>query len=270
MKLPVVPTSYQPSTDVFVRAVKRVEAILARTVADETPLDTATVFISRRHPNVRFANYATELTLEQNQGPDEIVEQILTPFKDAGVSCARLESAQMHWPDAWTKAIENHGYRPSSTNVYLLTQNHLPPPVDPGLQILPARAVYPQLRDWYRVMAAKTHHGPSSNGDEYVNAMIDLLDEPRFELFLGRVDGRPVATAGVVSLGQIGVIKGLDILDEPQSDTIGRSLLAHVVEHCARAQFAQVIIELDGGDPDVDLVQSLGFQPVVSFIRFDA
>ncbi len=262
IELPIAPTSYQPSTDTLVRAIKRVDAILARTVSDETPLESATVFISPARREIGFANFAADLRLDEKTNPESVLDPIDECFEQAGARCSRFDSVDQHWPDALAQAIGRRGYQPAQRWVYVLSRKPLPDAPSGRVQIIPARAAYTQLRRWYGSVARSQHAGI------YADACVDLLDEPRLETFLGRLDGEPVGTCGVVSLGQVGVVHGLHVVTGARGEQIGLSLLTHLIEHCARAQFAQVVVELGEGDARAALFESLGFERVTSFIRY--
>ena len=288
MELPVAPASYQPTPDALLRAAKRVDVILARTIATETPLDAATAFISGDYPLVPMANFATDLTLDINQAqrpghdPESLLSQLEVHFETNSARCVTLDSADPTWPPPVAQAIEHRGYRPIKRHLYQLKHAAASPRL-PSLQILPARSMYKPLLDWYRPLMASLY-GRDADPEavrQQAQAWIDLLDEPRYELFLGRVNGLCVATAGVVTLGQIGVLHGLHVhiaeqeidqgLDGPiNPDAIAKAMLGHVFDHCARAQFDTVIVESgdDAKPHDAAWWASWGFESVASFIRY--
>ena len=275
MELPVVSDNDLSSPAVLVRAVKRAEAILARTVADETILETATVFASRRYPRVGWVNFATDLRLgdpanvANAANPEAMLDRILGYFHEPD-GCAYLQSADLTWRDGLAAALEKRGYRAATRHIHRLTHSEGSSRDDIGLQILPARAVYPQLRGWYEHTAAERMGLEPSVAQQHADVRIGMLDEPRLGLFVGRIDGRLVGAAGVVSLGQVGLIQGLVVSPKDNRDEISRVLLTHVIDHCARSQFESVVVELGGQDASrAALFASLGFESIGSFTRYE-
>jgi GNAT superfamily N-acetyltransferase len=94
------------------------------------------------------------------------------------------------------------------------------------------------------------------------------LDEPRLERFLARLDGRPVAIAGVLALGQIGVIDPCYVSPPLRGQRIGPTLMAHVLEYCHRALFEQVILRRADGCPSIPFYEGLGFERLVSYTKY--
>lgn len=270
MELPIVQTSYQPSADALIRAAKRAELILARTLAQEIQQEAATLFINPQRPHVALANSAMEVSLPDTADAHALVHQILKPYEQANTACARLQNAVTEWPKALTHAMAQRGYEPKPRSIYLLTRSDCPEPTNSVLQIIPARAAYGQLTEWYRSIADRGVFGDGGLADEYASTGVDLLDEPRMELFLGRIDGKPVGTAGMVTLGQIGVLYGLTALPlHPQQVQIEQTLLTHVIDHCARAQFSHVIVDLPEQSQSDHIYRKIGFEPVASYTTYD-
>lgn len=268
MELPIAPQTYQPSVDTLVRAVRRSENILARAVATQTVLDAVTAYTNADLPGVRIANYAAEIQQVGDLDPEDVLIALFDHFKDQGATCMTLAAADAAWPDGFADAIAQRGYEARTRHVLRL-DNYTPPKrINEDLQIVPARSVYGELRGFYRNMAKRDHGCDDTCADNVATAMIDRLDEPRLELFIARLEGQPVAAAGVVSLGDIGVISPAYTDPDHRGKGIAGTLMADVLGLCTRAQFENVIIDRGEGCPAIGFYESLGFKDVAQYVKF--
>lgn len=253
MRLPLAGHEDRDAPDALVRAVKRAAVIFARTVSQETALDGATAFVNADFPRSAQANHATDLRLPPDTDASLLLDRIDSHFQTAGTRCLRLRSADTRWPAALTDAARQRGFMPAGREVWRLDGYRPPTRVRDDLQIIPARSAYGEL--------ARLHPADPT----FAQMTCRELDEPRLDLLLGRDDGRPVGMAGVLSLGQIGVVCNVYIEPRQRGRGIGATLLAAVIDLCQRATFEQVILELDAGCPAGRLYERLGFRPAESF-----
>ena len=268
MELPVAKQSYLPSSEALVRAVKHADVALAHTAAEPSALEGATAFTSAARPRVRSANFATELHVPDGWSADAVLDGVGEHFERAGAPCHALDSADAVWPDELAGAAERRSYLARRKLVFLLQEYAEPAQRDTPLQIIPARAAYAELRPFYRDMAVQQHGFGEATADELAETMFEWLDEPRLDLFLGRVDGRPVGVAGVLGLGQIGVINPAYTGPAHRGKGIGAALLAATIEHCQRASFDQVLLSRSDGCPSIPLYERLGFARVAEYTRY--
>ena len=268
MELPVAKASYQPSTDALVRAIKRVNVMLARVLAQETPLDGAVAFTSADLPRIDFANAAYDVELRDGDDPNALLNRIDAHFADAGLTCHMLHSAAAHWPAPLAEAIESRGYAKVTAEVRRLDHYAPPTRVLHDLQIIPARAAYGELHALFTEEARAERGGDDDFADQWARAMIDRLDEPRFEFFLGRIDRRPAGVAGVASLGQMGVIDGVYTAPAYRRRGLCATLMAHTLEHCQRALFEHVILETIPGSDAARLYERMGFRSVATIVGY--
>jgi ribosomal protein S18 acetylase RimI-like enzyme len=257
MELPIAPQSYRPGTDALIRAIKRTWAILGRVVAEEQQLDNATVYVNPDRPLVRSANFAADV-----QGS---CDQALSFFAERDLPCHAINCADAHWPD---DAQPPAGYAPNTRHVMLLDRYNRPERLCDDLQIVPIRAIYPQLPSFYQRFARAGHNADDALATQLADTMIDRLDEPRLELFVGRVDKQPVAVAGVITLGDIGVISPAWTDPDHRRKGIAATLLDYTLDHCSRAQFESVIVDRGDGCSSIPFYESLGFKIAGSYLRY--
>jgi hypothetical protein len=110
--------------------------------------------------------------------------------------------------------------------------------------------------------------GDAGLAEDLARTMLDRLDEPRLELFLGRLGGRPVALAGVVNLGDVGVLVPACTESDPPADDVAPTILAHTLEHCARAGFRQVVLERHEDCPTIPFYAAMGFAESARHVRY--
>jgi len=265
MELPVSKSSYAPSADALVRAVQRARVVFGRVVAQEQAIDHAVCFTNARCPGVRLANFA-ELDLRaapDAAGPLAAVEdhfarhdavcQILQPTDGDGA--AALAAVASDYDRVERHVLLHEGAGPHRAGA-------------DDLQIIPARASYDQLRTLVESMARLDHGADDRLAAALAQVWEDRLDEPRLDLFLGLVERRAAAVAGVLSLGQIGVVDPVWCHPDRRGRGVAGAMLGHLLEHCRRAMFEQVVVDRGEGCPAISFYESFGFRRVARFTRF--
>ena len=264
MELPVIQRG-SPSASALVRAVKRGQVILARTVATETELDIATIFVNPERPRIWIANSAHDLAPREGCSAQDVIDQVFEPFEGAHISCHVLHAAEPQWSAEVGSVLADRGYGPKKYQVLLLHRYVPPMHREADLQVIPIRAAYAEARRIYHDQAMIEQRGDSSLARDLTETRIDMLDEPRLEVFLGRWHGRPVGVAGVLTLGDIGVIHPTFIHSDFRDKGMGSALTAHVLEHCQRAVIQSVVLQRPDGCGSIPFYESLGFGVIASF-----
>jgi ribosomal protein S18 acetylase RimI-like enzyme len=270
MELPVAPQSYRPMPEALVRALQQSEAVLARMAADEMELDGATVFTNPRRPGIYMNNFATEVRVPPGATPEAIVDQILAHYVAAGTLCYFLQSATLQWPADLAQGLETCGYRRGGECAAYLLQQYTPPQQENAeLQIIPARAAVQEALTLHRLGAVHEWDCDAKTADDLAAAHLDQFDEPRLEPFLGRLNGRPAGLVYVLGMGQIGIITDVFTAPEFRGRGVAGRLLDHAIQHCARAQYAQVILEARrDNDAACRLYESLGFRYLTGYREY--
>lgn len=285
MELTIAPQSYQPDGNALIRAIQSAASVLARTVVDEQDITphagdpaVASAFVCPARPGVRAVNFTAALELpapDANANANDatsLIASIDHHFTSQQATCQVLYPRQAILPKPLAEAAQAAGYEAVRRKVFLLTNYKRPTSINEKVQIVPARAIYPQLPDFYKHMAKVEHTGDAQNAtdfpEHFAATMIDFLDESRLELLVARVDGKNLAAAGVLSLGQIGVI--IPAWSDPQArgQGIAKTLMTHLLDFCARALFTQVIIDRSEHCTAVPFYQSLGFVAAAEYVKY--
>ncbi len=268
MELPVVASRYEPPAAALVRAIKRVDVMVNRMIADEADLDGATAFTNADRPTVHMANCAAEVRLGEGQDADALLDRIDAHFAEVGTKCWYLMSSELDWPEALAEAAKARGFEKTESGAFLLDPYKPPKQLLDNIQIIPGRAAYGELRELGYDQAREDYGLDDDRADQLVGAMIDRLDEPQIEVFLGRIDKKPVGNLTVVTVGQVGVIDAVYTMQAWRRKGVARTLMHHAVEYCQRAGFEQVVLESVDPGPTA-LYESLGFRRIATITCYD-
>jgi len=267
MELPISDTSYDLPYEALVRAVRRVAVALGRTGSEEVELDGAMCLISQARPRVRALNFAEHLAVAEGETEDSLLDRIEAAFAAKGSSC-HAWCTDGAWPDPLAAALERRGLRRIRRHVLCLDPGRVPPEADAGLQIIPVRAAYRDVRRFYVAKAVEAHAADEPLAEALAGAWIDRLDEPRLEMNLVRCDGEIAVVAGVFSLGEIGVISPAYCAPAYRGRGVAAAAMTSVLEHCRRAQFKHVVVDRGDGCPAIRFYQRFGFSHVTSYDRY--
>jgi hypothetical protein len=285
MELPISKQSYLPSADTFIRAIKRANAIFARTGAEETAIDGAILYSDKNRPQVACVNYASDMQVGPDVAPgaapsepqaadiasaQSLLEAITDHFAKQNSRCHWFEATAQQWPPALLRVFHDLGAHDSKWHVLMLDR---PGPVvdarvNKEIQIIPARAAYAEARALFLTMANEEHRLAGAPAEQFADAMIDQLDEPRLDMFIGRFNQRPVGVIGVLTLGNLAVLWPAFTPIAGRGKGVAGTLMQHTLEFSRRAQFEQLLIDRHDGCPAIPFYNNFGFKPVATFQRF--
>ena len=268
MELPIANHGSNRSADVLVRAAKRSGVIVSRALAEETSLPGATAFTNAERPQVAPANCVFDLTVPNGSTAKTVIDDVTVHFQERGVPCHVLHAASQQWPEDLCHLLSDLEYRRATDDLLLLEQYEPPKHLHAELQIIPIRAAYMEARRIYQLQAMAEKNADEATARHLADAQVDRLDESRLEVFLGRLRNHPVGVAGVMTLGNIGVIDPVFTDPEQRGSGIGHRLMAHVLDHCHRALFESVIVQRPDGCWSIPFYESLGFKRLAAFDSF--
>lgn len=268
MELPIARQSYLPPADALVRAIRRADATLAACTSEQLSLDAGTVFLAPSRPSVPFSNFVAEVRQPENVSAVEAIDSVLAPFRAARVQCAWLDANEAAWAAPLADAATAAGFAPLNHTVFLLDGYKPSPPRGQPPQIIPARSSYTLVRQLFERQAVTEHAAAGSAIQEIVGAWVDQLDEVKAELFLALIDGKPAGAAGVLGLGQIGVLIPAYTNPDFRGKGVAGALMAHVLDFASRALFENVILHRHDGCPAIPFYVSMGFKPLTNFTRY--
>lgn len=265
MELPIAATSSQNPADVLRRAVHRASIVFGRIAAEENAIEGAQCFTNPDRPNVRSANFAAELSAD---GGAALLHEIDDHFACRNAVCHTILGPETDWPVTFQEALVQRGFQPVTRHVLRLERTHPIEHRQVNVQIIPARAAYKSLTGLYQRMAEHEHHADPRLVTDLTATCIDRLDEHRLDLFVARVERDAACVAGVLCLGQIGLIDPAYCDPRLRGQGIATALMAHVLEHCRRAMFEHVIVDRSEGCPAIPFYESLGFTKAASYVKY--
>ncbi len=257
MELPVHQANDTTSPPALLRAIHRAGIIMTRTYAEETVLDAAVAYTAPAYAGSVHGNFAIDLRPadDSQHAADALLCAIDEHFADRQTRCRVLLCNQPTWPPVLRRSALARGFAPQRLQVLELTAYQRPGDRNAAVQIIPARAAPGPLRDLL-----------GGFGSAWARAVVAQLDEPRLDMLLARLDGRPVAAAGVLTLGQVGVITDVYTAPSARRQGVGKTLMVSLIDLCGRAQFEKVIVGHDPACvPASRFYAGLGFRPAINF-----
>ncbi len=267
MSLPILQFKSEPSPRDLLRLYEKARHQWVGALAEEENLQCATALVNPSLPRVHDANHVRDVALPAGMRPAEAFEIVEHYFAQKSVRCWKW-IMNPSAPADQTLPMADHllanGYTPESADVLALrhvTQSAIPE--TPALKIIPARASFRHAR-----ILAEERSG-DWNEPQLADAFMLHLDEPHYDALLA-IDGTvPVATVGVLSVGDIGLIEPLYVSDKYRHHGIGQAMMGRALEICARSLFKRVLLAVAPGNTTaIALYTSLGFEKIGASIDY--
>jgi len=285
MELTIAPQSYQPDDMALTRAIYSAAAVLARCVTAEQEIPAApgaSAFVVPDRDGIRAVNFAASVgqfepdnanasaakTSAATENPTAVIQAIDDFYAVQNTTCQVLYARDAALSEPLANAAVAAGYQAIKRKIFLLANYRQPEKINENVQVVPARAIYPQLPDFYQHMAVVEHHASPTLAANFASTMVDFLDDSRLEMLVARIDGKNLAAAGVLSLGQIGVIIPAWSDPDARGKGVAKTLMTHLLDLCARSLFTQVILDRSEHCTAVPFYESLGFNAVTEFVKY--
>lgn len=162
-----------------------------------------------------------------------------------------------------TQALEYRGFQ-RRTHAIVHTQRVIQTDAAslPSVQILPARSAYRHAR-----LLAEERAAAEGNA-QVADALMLYLDEPRYDVQIALQDNVPIATVGVLTVGDMGLIADLYVSPAMRGRGVGRTILSRAADYCVRSMFRHVFAGVDATDAmAIHLLARLGLTPVGEFVE---
>ncbi|MBL1217404.1 MAG: GNAT family N-acetyltransferase [Planctomycetes bacterium] len=266
MELPVIDNTHPDrSPDRLTRLVKTAETELALTHCETTDLSGAQLFVCPERPRIYDANFAAGITAAGPEDLRPLLQEITDHYRSLSLDCHRLIPAhQQQWDADDQSVLSAHGYEAEENLVMVMDRVIRPPSVRDDLQILPARAAGRQYRAYQTAVHGALYAQEVADG--LAACAVDVLDDSRLDMLVARLNGQIVAAAGVMTLNQSGVIWDVSTHPEYRRQGIQRTLLATLLDHCARAQLLTLALETEpDNQPAISLYESIGMVPACTY-----
>jgi ribosomal protein S18 acetylase RimI-like enzyme len=267
MPLPILQAHTDPTPDDLVRLFHRTELHWVRHVGDETQLDAGVAIANADLPRVFDANTMIDAAVPAGVTLAEAVEEVGRHFAATGSRCRQWllnPAAPAERVAPLVQHLVSHGWRPHPYDImHLGTRPSATRPEAEGLTIIPARASFRHARELAEQAAA------ASGEPQLADASMLHLDDPHWDVSLALSDGRAVARAGVLAVGEIGRIEHVFVAPDYRRRGIGRTMLGRVLDVCARSLFRHVMLCVPPGDATaVELYQQFGFRKIGQIVPY--
>jgi ribosomal protein S18 acetylase RimI-like enzyme len=271
MDLPVIKIQSPPASSAdLLRFYHKCEATWSEGASSPTELAIGTAFVNPQFDRLGDANrLAGAMLPEASADAEALIGEVESHFASAGCRCLRW-TMNPTATDAQTRpiiaALERRGLRRIARDVMHLNQRvDLRYDAPPDLQIIPARASYRHTQQSLGACARDEWHEP-----QLADAMIQHLDDPRYDLLLALRGGQPVGRGGVLTVGDVGLIKDIYVAPAHRGQGLGRLMTLRCLELCARSLFRHVLLSVEPQNPAAEMYRRIGFAKFGEYVEWAA
>ena len=267
MPLPILNVPTDPTPENLVRLFHRTELHWVRSLGEETQLDVGAAFTNAALPAVGDANLVMDAAVPPGTSAPEALAEAEAHFAAAGVACRQWvmnPAAPAERVAPLVGLITSRGWRPKPYDIMHLA-GRPPGPVREaaGLTIIPARASFRHARRLAEEAAA------CRGEPQLADASMLPLDDPHWDVQIALREGRVVARAGVLAVGEIGRIEPVFVAEDCRRQGIGRTMMSRVLETCARSLFRHVMLSVTPEEREaIELYSGLGFRKIGQLVAY--
>lgn len=262
MSLPILQSTKAAASEAdLLRLFLAAQARWAGHLAEPEPLEGAVAFCNPALRDARDANHVRDAQVPEGWTAAQVIDSVDAHFAARGSRCAYWvtnASAPPGRVEPLVGELASRGHAARRCDVMLLERaaglHDVTAPA--GVTVIPARASFRHARQLADEACAERGHPPAvAEG-----AMLHL-DDPHWDALLALKDGRAVARAGVLAVGEVGLVEHVYVAAAHRRQGLGRLMMARVLEICARSLFRQVMLAVAPDDaPAKALYAKLGFR----------
>jgi len=264
VNLPVITRPLVVTDADVVRLFYKCELEWTRQLGDETTLDIGSAFASAPFSTVAEANRVFDVAMSPGQTPENVLAIIDEHYTSLGLRCLSYVpnvSASAHQNAPWIELLESRGGLRRRKQVLRLdayTSRNVGPIAN--LKIIPARAAYAKAR---QLATDAVRH---LDGPQWLEAGMAPLDNPQYDMQLALDGTWAVARVGALTIGEIGLIRQLYVVDDARRQELTETMMDRAIESCSRSLFRHVLVSCDSFDVrEREFYLELGFRIVGEF-----
>ena len=264
MPLPILSN---PVESDLVRLFHRMTLHFTQHLGETTELDYGTAVANPMLANVYDANVLLDAALPEGVSPEQAVAEVNQHYLSVGTVCRTWvmnPSLAKDRTEPLAGYLVDHGAQ-LATNDILYLQGRPTGTIreQPGLTIIPARASYKHARLLSEIANA------GWGEPQMVEAHLQHLDDPHWDALLALRDGEVVAGAGVLSVGDAGMIENVFVVPSMRRLGIGLTMMSRALEICARSLFKHVMLScLPDNVGAQTMYARLGFKKIGTFTAY--
>jgi hypothetical protein len=237
-------------------------------LADEADLEVAVAYASGALGSLPDAATCSGLHLPPGIAPAAAVEQCEAYFSRAGLRPLRyILHPDLTAADARTLSslLEERGYQQRKLVAYAISRFQASAAVLDEVTIIPARASYRHTVALAQECAASL---PAAKVEE---AQWLHLDDARYDALVALdAAGRPAASAGMLAIGDVGLLRELRVSKSHEGTPLSQVMLERAMEIAARSLFKHVLAAADASDPVAEALSVAGFRAVGHLVTYEA
>jgi ribosomal protein S18 acetylase RimI-like enzyme len=269
MPLPILQVRQETSPTDLVRLFHRCEAHWVEQLSDPVALEAGTAYANAEFSKVWSANHIRDAALHGEMTPQQAVAEVDAHFAGMGTRCAYWvinPSANDEQTRPLIEYLLAAGYRRQIDDILYLKKTPQRANLSAtSLQIIPARASFKHAR----MLAEESVREKWEGLQQLVEAHLRRLDDSHFDALLALDENRPVATIGVLAVGELGMIEDVYVSKDFRGRGIGRIMMGRALEICARSLFKHVFIcAQPENQPAQRLYQSAGFEKIGELVSY--
>jgi len=276
--LPVLSSNAPASDRDLLRLFYKTEIEWARHLGEETALEIGTAFANCALDRIADANRIMDVACPGDLSPIDLMTIVDTHFASQKSRCLKYVPNISAAPEQTARLVDHlrsRGFWERQLKVMKLDRYCGRPSESPDIQVVPARAVPQQTR------ALMADAGQQQVDAQVVEARIAHLDDGRYDLQIAltatpandreptsiagshRTPSRASACAGVLAVGEIGLIEQLFVASFARRQGLGTFMMHRAIEVCARSMFKHVLLSVEpDNDVAISLYSKLGFREI--------
>ena len=269
MPLPILQAHTEPTPENLVRLFHRTELHWVRHAGEEAPLDVGVAFTNPQLPRIWDANTVMDGALPPETSPEAAVAEADEHFARAGTRCRQWimnPSAPASQVAPLAEHLLSHGWAAHAYDIMHLSGRSSAasgPAEAEGLTVIPARASFRHARELAEEDAA------AWGEPQLAEASMLPLDDPHWDVSIALRDGRAVARAGVLAVGDIGRIEHVYVSPSHRRQGVGRTMVGRALEVCARSLFRHVMLcVLPDDRAAIGLYTAFGFRRIGQLVAY--
>ncbi|MCG3178644.1 MAG: hypothetical protein BIFFINMI_00972 [Phycisphaerae bacterium] len=243
--------------------VARSELVAAEAVAASRILDCGVALYNEAWPRLPEINQVREVALEGKVSipPQQAWDEVTAFYAERKLTPLRWSASVRLTGRGLGEFLAGHGYERRTQVAMVRPSGVLTPDWQPvEMQVLPARAA---PRGYAELSAERFADDP--HGDARAAVARARVNDTRLTMLVARIDEQAAACCGVLSLGDVGRVRGLYVARAfaDRADPIALTLIGKIIELGYRYQFATFCCLLEESDAvGQSLYRRCGFEPV--------
>ena len=268
MQLPVahVPAAVDPAT--LLRYYHQLDTRWSEHIAESSALDAGVAFANPQLPRVHMASRILDVAVPGGTSPQDAFDRVEAHYAEQKLVCHQWvmnPSAAADRTGPMEEFLVGRGYVKISAPIMRL--RHMAPAATPSqlddVQVIPARSSFRHARELAELKSQDWSE------PQLADAAMLHLDDPHYDALMALHGGRAVAYAGLLTMGELGLIEQVYVVPDHRRRGLGRLVVQRLLEIAARGLLKHVLLSVaQENAAAIALYEKLGFQIVGQATHF--